>query len=294
MGSPEYNVLPRAAWDEITRNMGRQQAEKWRVNRGIQVEGMPPVAQATGELPPVDPTQVPVYPQPLDAVAAPQAPQQGTPSMPPSLGALPTVEGVYGDQNTLSQSILDFMGSASKRRADQYAAATEELKKRRFGPSQAEQLFALSAALAKPTYAGNRFGQVLGNVTPTLADIEKATRTAEEERSAAAQALREKYLSGQEGTEMAVLQERRKALSDRMELAKVLAKPGPEFKSVIVENGVPYDPISGEKLVQPSEAAWQALATAPTQANVDQFIRTFGPRFADKAQRLLAYPRGGQ
>lgn len=198
--------------------------------------------------------------------------------MPPSLGALPTVKGVYGDQNTLSQSILDFMGSASKRRADQYAAATEELKKRRFGPSRAEQLFALSAALAKPTYAGNRFGQVLGNVTPTLADIEKSTRTAEEERSAAAQALREKYLSGQEDTEMAVLQERRKALSDRMELAKVLAKPTNPYSGAtwdataqrwVMRPGTPGTP----PVLSPQQAA--ALAADPKNRGM-KFFTTDG------------------
>lgn len=71
------------------------------------------------------------------------------------------------------------------------------------------------------------------------------------------------------------------------------ATPTP-LKSVIVEAGTPYDPISGEKIVQPSDAAWAALAADPTPETYNSFVREFGPRFAEKAQRILSYAAGGQ
>lgn len=144
--------------------------------------------------------------------------------MPAPTGGLPSIEQVYGDQDALSGDILGFFNKTNARRTEQYNAATEELKKRRFGPSQAEQLFALAAAIGKPTY-DRSFGSIMANVTPTLGQLAQANREASEQRSAAAEALREKYLTGQEGTELATLQERRKALADKMELAKALNKP---------------------------------------------------------------------
>ena len=68
----------------------------------------------------------------------------------------------------------------------------------------------------------------------------------------------------------------------------------PTMKSVIVENGVAYDPVSGAKIVQPDASAWAALAAYPTQANLDNFIRNFGPRFAEQAMRTVGSATGGQ
>ena len=64
-------------------------------------------------------------------------------------------------------------------------------------------------------------------------------------------------------------------------------KPKPSFKSVVIENGISYDPVSGAKIVQPSEAAWAALRANPTRENYNNFIRTFGPRFEEDAMRAI-------
>ena len=64
----------------------------------------------------------------------------------------------------------------------------EQLKAKRYGPSRAEQLFALSAAFASPT-ATRGFGGVMGNVMPVFQQFEKAKRDAEEARAADMQKL---------------------------------------------------------------------------------------------------------
>jgi hypothetical protein len=75
---------------------------------------------------------------------------------------------------------------------------------------------------------------------------------------------------------------------------EAMANKPPTMKSVIVENGIAYDPVSGAKLVQPDGKAWAALSAYPTQANLDNFIRTFGPRFAEQAMRTVGSVTGGQ
>lgn len=69
--------------------------------------------------------------------------------------------------------------------------------------------------------------------------------------------------------------------------------PSP-MKSVVVENGQAYDPISGAAITQPSDAAWAALAANPTPESYRSFIQNFGPRFAEQAQRIVGYTTGGQ
>ena len=75
---------------------------------------------------------------------------------------------------------------------------------------------------------------------------------------------------------------------------EAMANKTPTMKSVIVENGIAYDPVSGAKVVQPDAKAWAALSAYPTQANLDNFIRTFGPRFAEQAMRTVGSVTGGQ
>jgi len=56
---------------------------------------------------------------------------------------------------------------------------TKDLEARRAGPSAAENLLALSAALSQPTrYRG--FGGMIANVAPVLAEQQKAARAAED------------------------------------------------------------------------------------------------------------------
>lgn len=239
-------------WNDLVQKQGLAGAEALRRQYGIEVEGLPTAApMANPTIAPSIPSGSPLQPPPSVPTTAPQgAPLVPmTPAIPmddtedeqagglgalsanapaqtgaPAAGAMPTLQDVYAQQAALNKDILSTLSGIEKRRTDQYNAATEELKKRRFGPSKAEQLFALAAAIGKPTY-DRRFGSVMANVTPALAEIAQANRTATEERSAAAQALRDKYLGGQEASQIAVLQERRKALEGNIDLAKAVNKP---------------------------------------------------------------------
>ena len=199
--------------------------------------------------------------------------------MPAPVGPL-SVQDVYGEQNALSGDILKFLERNTSQRTEQYNAATEELKKRRFGPSQAEQLFALAAAIGKPTY-DRSFGSIMANVAPAMGQIAQARRTADEERSAAAQALREKYLGAQQETELATLQERRKALADKMELAKALAKP-PTSDWSSTSTGVVFNQRTG--FPKPQAAHVNALLANPSKTR--EFDIKFGPGAAEEVLRM--------
>lgn len=200
--------MTRAQYDEIVRAKGPQWANNWRAQNGIQVEGMQPVAY-----------QEPAYDD--EEELPPAAPQGALPSGMPT-GA-PSIPDLYSQQAALGGELSDFWANVRKDRKAQYEQATAELEKRRFGPSRAEQLFQLAAAIGKPTY-DRSFGSIMSNVTPALAGIAQANRTAEEERSAAAQALRDKYLSGDQETAFNILQQKQKNLSALTPLAVAQAR----------------------------------------------------------------------
>lgn len=66
--------------------------------------------------------------------------------------------------------------------------AQARLREQRVGPSAAERLFAISAALTRPTRTG-QFGEMMGNLGTVLGGQEKEKRAAEMER----ESLLEKY-----------------------------------------------------------------------------------------------------
>lgn len=69
-----------------------------------------------------------------------------------------------------------------------YDRLAEQIKNRRYGPSESEKLFALSAALFSPTRVRGLSG-TMGNVMPVLQKFGELRRTGEEERTQALQEL---------------------------------------------------------------------------------------------------------
>lgn len=166
--------------------------------------------------------------------------------------------------------------------------AQNKLRERRVGPSDSEKWLAIAAALGQPTRTGS-FGESLGNVAQTLGAQRSARREAEEKRDL----MLEKY-GLDVGTERLRLLQSGATQADRMLRAAAAAGKPATMKSVIVENGIAYDPVSGAQVVQPDAKAWAALSAYPTQANLENFIRTFGPRFAEQAMRTVGSTTGGQ
>jgi hypothetical protein len=208
--------------------------------------------------------------------------------LPQTANAADTTGGlaVYSDPN-VQTSMTAFNKLAAEQQA-RYDAQAKALAEKRYGPSFSERMFQLSAALATPT-AQRGLGGILGNITPVLAAQQKAKREGEIDRREALEQLQNNRLAAQMGLA-------KQGLTTSLAMARLNAmksKP-PTMKSVIVENGIAYDPVSGAKVVQPDASAWAALSAYPTQANLDNFIRTFGPRFAEQAMRAVGSATGGQ
>ena len=167
-------------------------------------------------------------------------------------------------------------------------SAQTRLRERRVGPSDSEKWLAIAAALGQPTRTG-AFGESLGNVAQTLGEQKSARRKERE----AQEALLEKY--GLEiGNEQLRMLQSGLTQAGQLYRAEMAANKPPTMKSVVVDAGKAFDPVSGEQLVQPNDAAYADLASDPSQANYDDFIRKFGPRFAEKATRIVMYARGGK
>lgn len=282
-------------WDEYMRqNFGTVgEAERWRNANNVFVDGLPP-PEYTGPLSTGGFAGTPPAAQGTPNVEEDELAPQG--ALPMAEDALaPTPASFFQAQNALQKRLDARLSAAEANRAKNYDEETAALKARRVGPSLSEQLFALSAAIGKPTYSRS-FGEILGNVTPALADMQRASREAALSRDDAAAALRRKYLLEGDTAELSGIDRLIKLQQANAPLvaAQMKSAKPPQLKSVVIENAVPYDPISGEKIVAPSDAAWGALAAAPTQQNYDNFVRTFGPRFAEKAQRIMGIATGGQ
>ena len=98
-------------------------------------------------------------------------------------GALPSAEAlkVYQRRSSLVENqIRSHMAALEK--------ARDNLRAQRAGPSSAERLLSIAAALGQPTRTGS-FGETLGNVGVVLSSQEKAKREAAAENAA----LAEKY-----------------------------------------------------------------------------------------------------
>jgi hypothetical protein len=193
---------------------------------------------------------------------------------------------VYNNPN-VQTSMTAFNKLAAQQQA-RYDAQAKALAEKRYGPSFSERMFQLSAALAQPT-SRRGFGGVLANVAPVLQAQEQAKREGEISRRDALDKLDTDKFTAQVGLA-------KQDLATALAMAKLeaMANKPPTMKSVIVENGIAYDPVSGAKVVQPDGKAWAALSAYPTQANLDNFIRTFGPRFAEQAMRTVGSVTGGQ
>lgn len=200
-------MLPGATPEE---ELAIKRALEWRRKNPVgspgwqQAASQPAPAYQGAELPPTNPAQPPVYQnQPL-AAAQPQGVSKvdETEDTEVPAGAL---DFANMTPEAFSTGLNDVLRQASAlapvMSQKDYEAAKQKIMERRFGPSRAEQLFALSAALAKPTYAGNRFGQILGNVAPALADTERMRREADTARESALEALKQQYMTGTNAAE---------------------------------------------------------------------------------------------
>jgi hypothetical protein len=169
-------------------------------------------------------------------------------------------------------------------RAEQLKANTAMLEKAYAGPSRSQQLFALSQAFLQPTRTGGgRFAQVMNNVVGALGGTNQQMQEAQQKRAMAALQLNNTYANeGFEGEE--------EGLKRDLALQTLLQK-GQKLPSVIMDSGRAYEPSTGTLVTPPGDAAWQALAAEPTVENYNNFVKQFGPRFADKAAQIV---RSGQ
>jgi hypothetical protein len=193
---------------------------------------------------------------------------------------------VYNNPNV--QKTMTAYNKLNNEYTTRYDKLAKMLEERRYAPSFSERMYQLSAAFAAPTSVRG-FSGVMGNVMPVLAAQEKAKREGEISRREALEQLDKDRFAQRLG-----LAKQDATTAIAMAKIEATANKTPTLGSVIVEDGKVYDRISGEQIIQPNDVAYADLASDPSQANYDDFIREFGPRFAEKAMRIVMYARGGK
>ena len=106
-----------------------------------------------------------------------------------------------------------------------YDQMAQQLQQRRTGPSTSEQLFELSAALARPTTVRG-FSGVLNNVMPVLQQQARAKREGMEGRTEALNALQLAQMKAQQGLAG-------QDVETELSLAKLMAKPAPRRRTAL-------------------------------------------------------------
>lgn len=210
--------MPRTITEDELMDKARElgtigEATKWMKANGITL--MPnPIPPADEELPPVSQTQGALSTMDDEEETGAEDAMGGL-----DLAALDFSNTdrtkLPGLLNTLYQQNL-----AAQQRADQSAKQLYEEGRKRImekyaGPSQAEQLFALSRAMLAPRKVPG-FGGFMGNVMGAFGNMETAQRTAEQEREERLLALQQQYQQGQ-------IQREAQRPKTALEMAKTLA-----------------------------------------------------------------------
>ena len=246
------NHFTAAEWTEYVRQNFKSvgDAERWRNQNNVFVDDLPaptytgPLSTGgfAGELPPVNPSQTPVY--------APQGTQKMDDEEVANVAA---GEGDLGALSLANMTPQDFLGkvAALQARASKvptgmsaadYSEAEAKIKARRYGPSRSEQLFKLAAAIAKPTLSRG-FGEIMGNIAPALADAQKANREAEAARQDALDALKRQYLLEGRTGELANIAAEQKTLATAAPLIAAGMKSNAPVRGIAVGNRLvnPYN-----------------------------------------------------
>jgi len=165
-----------------------------------------------------------------------------------TIGGLTMAE--QGDEEPLDYQNPADVARAIQRSSAEYKAyfdnVAEQLKAKRYGPSRAEQLFALSAAFAAPTRTRG-FAGVMGNVMPVFQQFERSKREAEAARAEDMQKLQLARM-GASKTELsnALALQRLQAQYAKAGEAKLDALPGGGYQKRPGTGGAPPFPEQDE------------------------------------------------
>ena len=165
--------------------------------------------------------------------------------------------------------------------ADMYEAITKNIEKRYRAPSFNDMLIAIGTGMMSSP-GENDSGGFGGAVQRGLRGIGTYAQNRNERRDALNDLMTKVDI--QKVQDLAGLES--KYVTGAASLLK-----GQRLPSVIMDNGRAYEPSTGGLITPPGAVAWQALAAEPTVENYNNFVKQFGPRFAEEAARIV---RSGQ
>jgi len=165
--------------------------------------------------------------------------------------------------------------------ADMYKQITENIEKRYRAPSFNDMLIAIGTGMMSSP-GENDSGGFGGAVQRGLRGIGTYAQKRNERRDALNDLMTKVDI--QKVQDLAGLES--KYVTGAASLLR-----GQRLPSVIMDNGRAYEPSTGVQITPPGATAWQALAAEPTVENYNNFVKQFGPRFAEEAARIV---RSGQ
>ena len=195
----------------------------------------------------------------------------------PATGAL-SMMAAPGDAAAALQQGLS---SGRQSIADMYKQITENIEKRYRAPSFNDMLIAIGTGMMSSP-GENDSGGFGGAVQRGLRGIGTYAQKRNERRDALNDLMTKVDI--QKVQDLAGLES--KYVTGAASLLR-----GQRLPSVIMDNGRAYEPSTGVQITPPGATAWQALAAEPTVENYNNFVKQFGPRFAEEAARIV---RSGQ
>jgi len=143
-------------------------------------------------------------------------------------------------------------------RAEKLRLAQERIKQARFGPSQSEQMFALSSAFIAPKpYRG--IAGTIANLAPTLGKLASARAQGEEYRQEQLAKLEAAHATQGLDTDLEAVGRERENLEALMKIYGPLAKPRSRRTAIDPSSGRVLDLDTGEEVVPPSSVPQGAV-----------------------------------
>ena len=218
-----YQRMTQAEWADLIAKQGYENAVRTALQFGTVLEetGAPPsmVDPALAARPMVTPPQASATMPPANEGVTPMQPITGG-----LTAATQQPEAPQDDLLQLQQELIARPAQMAQLRAQQFEEGKRRIEQMYAGPSQADQLFALSQAFLAPRrYRG--FGGTMMTVSQASGGISQPRRAAEPRRAEALARLQESYQTGKFGDESEALKLRYQVAKERAEADREGRKP---------------------------------------------------------------------
>lgn len=163
------------------------------------------------------------------------------------------------EYNATAAQLVELQRQKDELRQKQFEAGQAAIQKQRFGPTMSDRLFALSAAIATPHYAGQRgIGNIMADIGAPLGAVLRGNRDDQQQRAKALLDLQNQYATDTISDKQTAAKDRLSQLKTAATLARANGRAQPSMAYTDAQ-GITHHRVYGTRLIQPPVQAIQEL-----------------------------------